>query len=183
MTKTWFITGAARGIGAEVANAALAAGDQVVATGRNRAQIEKVFAAHADRVLAVELDVTNEEQAFAAVAAAVARFGRIDILVNNAGYGQLGAFEENEVADIERQFATNVFGTFHVTRAVLPVMRKQRAGRIFNLSSMGGVIGFPAASLYCSAKFAVELGVAGIGGRAVRHRHDRRARLLSDRLS
>jgi NAD(P)-dependent dehydrogenase (short-subunit alcohol dehydrogenase family) len=154
--KVWFITGASRGIGAELVKAALAAGDQVVATGRNRAQIERAFTAKADRVLALELDVRNEAQAHAAVGAAVDRFGRIDVLVNNAGYGQLGVFEENTLEEIEQQYATNVFGLFNVTRAVLPVMRRQRSGHILNLSSMGGVIGFPAASIYCSAKFAVE---------------------------
>lgn len=156
MPKTWFVTGASRGIGAEVVMAALAAGDQVVATGRKPAQIAKIFEAYSDRVLAVELDVTKEAQAFVAVEAAIARFGRIDVLVNNAGYGQLGAFEANEAIDVEQQFATNVFGLFHVTRAVLPVMRRQRAGRILNISSVAGVVGFPDGSLYCSSKFAVE---------------------------
>jgi len=156
MSRIWFITGASRGIGAEIAKAALAAGDRVVATGRNPAQIEKVFAADADRVLAVELDVAQESRAQAAVDAALARFGRIDVLVNNAGYGQLGLFEENETGDIERQFATNVFGLFHVTRAVLPVMRRQRAGHIFNVTSLAGLLGVPGGSIYCSSKFAIE---------------------------
>src|SRR4030095_2055085 len=155
MSKVWFITGASRGIGAEIAKAALASGDRVVATGRNRAQIEKAFAGH-ERLLAVELDVTDAAQAHRAVDAALAKFGRIDVLVNNAGYGQLGAFEENEAGDIEQQYATNVFGLFHVTRAVLPVMRRQRGGHVFNLSSMAGVLGFASASIYCSTKFAVE---------------------------
>ena len=154
--KIWFVTGAARGIGFEIARAALAAGDSVVATGRSRERIEAAFAPYGQRVLAVTLDVADEAQAEAAVAAALARFGRIDVLVNNAGYGQLGLFEENESGEIERQFATNVFGTFHVTRAVLPAMRRQRSGRIFNLSSMGGVLGFMGASVYCATKFAVE---------------------------
>ena len=154
--KTWFITGAARGIGFEIARAALAAGDSVVASGRDRERIAAAYAPFGERVLAVELDVAEEAQAEAAVAAALARFGRIDVLVNNAGYGQLGLFEENEPGEIERQFATNVFGTFHVTRAVLPVMRRQRSGRIFNLSSMGGVLGFLGASVYCATKFAIE---------------------------
>jgi NAD(P)-dependent dehydrogenase (short-subunit alcohol dehydrogenase family) len=154
--KVWFVTGASRGIGAEIVKAALAAGERVVATGRNRDQIAATFKEHSERLLPVELDVSKEQHAFAAVEAAVARFGRIDVLVNNAGYGQLGMFEENTVVEIQRQFETNVFGTFHVTRAVLPVMRKQRSGRIFNLSSMAGMIGFPAASIYCSSKFAVE---------------------------
>jgi NAD(P)-dependent dehydrogenase (short-subunit alcohol dehydrogenase family) len=154
--KVWFITGATRGIGAEIVRAALAAGEHVVATGRNRDQIAATFKEHSGRLLPVELDVTKELHAFAAVEAAVARFGRIDVLVNNAGYGQLGMFEENTATEIQQQFDTNVFGLFHVTRAVLPVMRKQRSGRIFNLSSMAGMIGFPAASIYCSSKFAIE---------------------------
>ena len=156
MSRIWFITGASRGIGAEIARAALAAGDKVVSTGRNREQVEKAFAADADRVLAVELDVTDETQAKAGVDAAIAKFGRIDVLVNNAGYGQLGLFEENEPGDIVRQYATNVFGLFHVTRAVLPVMRQQRTGHIFNVTSVAGLIGSPGASIYCSSKFAVE---------------------------
>ena len=156
MSKVWFITGASRGIGAEITRAALASGDRVVATGRSRAQIEKTFAGHPTSVLALELDVTDEAQAHRAVDATIARFGRIDVLVNNAGYGQLGAFEENGTGEIEQQYATNVFGLFHVTRAVLPVMRKQRGGHIFNLSSMAGVLGFASASIYCSTKFAIE---------------------------
>lgn len=156
MSKIWFITGSARGIGAEVAKAALAAGDRVVATGRKLDQLQAVYADYGDRVLTVALDVADEAQAVAAVQAAVDRFGRIDVLVNNAGFGQLGLFEEIEAADVERQFATNVFGLFHVTRAVLPVMRRQRSGRILNLSSIGGVLGFAGASVYCAAKFAVE---------------------------
>lgn len=156
MSKVWFITGASRGIGAEIARAALASGDRVVATGRSRAQIEKTFAGRPTSVLALELDVTDEAQAHRAVDATIARFGRIDVLVNNAGYGQLGAFEENGTGEIEQQYATNVFGLFHVTRAVLPVMRKQRGGHIFNLSSMAGVLGFASASIYCSTKFAIE---------------------------
>jgi NAD(P)-dependent dehydrogenase (short-subunit alcohol dehydrogenase family) len=156
MAKTWFITGSARGIGAEIVKAALAAGDQVVATGRNTAPIEKTFGAHGDRVLALALDVTSEAQAVTAAEAAVKRFRRIDVLVNNAGYGLLGAFEENVAKDIEQQYQTNVFGLMHVTRAVLPVMRKQRAGHIFNLSSIGGIVGYPCGSIYCSTKFAIE---------------------------
>lgn len=154
--KVWFITGAARGIGAEIVKAALEAGDYVVATGRNRDQIAATFKRYGDRVLAVELDVSKELHAFAAAETAVARFGRIDVLVNNAGYGQLGLFEEISAAEIQKQYDTNVFGTFNVTRAVLPVLRKQRSGHIFNISSMGGAIGFPYASIYCSTKFALE---------------------------
>ena len=156
MSKIWFVTGAARGIGAEIAKAALAAGHKVVATGRNRAALEQAYGSYGERVLALELDVSSAAQAQAAAQRAVAHFGRIDVLVNNAGYGQLGMFEENSADDIARQFDTNVHGTFHVARAVLPTMRQQRAGHIFNLSSIGGMIGFEAASVYCAAKFAVE---------------------------
>ncbi|WP_295953427.1 oxidoreductase [Rhodoferax sp.] len=150
--QTWFITGAARGIGAHTVQAALAAGHNVVATARNRHSITTTH----DRLLALDLDVTVEAQAHAAVQAAVARFGRIDVLLNNAGYGQLGLFEESTAADAQAQFDTNVFGLFHVTRAVLPVMRQQRAGRVLNISSIAGMRGRTGTSLYSASKFAVE---------------------------
>ena len=156
MARTWFITGAARGIGAEIMKAALAAGDQVVAAGRDPAKILQAFAARTERLLPVRLDVAEPGQAAMAVEAAVERFGAIDILVNNAGYGQLGAFEENEPADIARQFAVNVFGLFDVTRAVLPLMRRRGSGHIFNVTSVGGFRAAPGASLYSASKFAVE---------------------------
>lgn len=156
MSKTWFITGAARGIGACIARAALDAGENVVATGRDPLRIERALPGYGERLLVLRLDVTDPAQARDAVDRAVATFGRIDVLVNNAGYGQLGMFEENSADDVRKQFDTNVHGTLHVTRAVLPVMRRQRAGRIFNLSSIGGMVGFEGASIYCAAKFAVE---------------------------
>jgi NAD(P)-dependent dehydrogenase (short-subunit alcohol dehydrogenase family) len=149
---TWFITGAARGIGACTVQAALTAGHNVVATARKRGSIAN---AH-DRLLALDLDVTVEAQAQAAVQAALARFGRVEVLVNNAGYGQLGLFEESTSEDAQQQFATNVFGLLHVTRAVLPVMRQQRAGHVFNLSSIAGMRGRSGTSLYSASKFAVE---------------------------
>jgi len=154
MARTWFITGATRGIGAAIAKAALAAGEQVVATARDPAKLS--LEAPADRFLALPLDVTDGAQRSAAVEAALARFGRIDILVNNAGYGHLGLFEESEPGDAERQFATNVFGLFEMTRAVLPVMRRQKSGHIFNLSSIAGLRAGPGGSLYCASKHAVE---------------------------
>ena len=156
MNKTWFVTGAARGIGAEIVKAALNAGDKVVATGRDPKKIEQAFGAGRDRLLPLALDVTREEQAPAAVEAAIRHFGGIDVLVNNAGYGHLGVFEESTDDEIRRQFATNVFGLMAVTRAVLPGMRKQRGGRIFNISSIAGLKGGFGASLYCASKFAVE---------------------------
>jgi len=154
--KTWFITGASRGIGAEIARAALANGDRVVATGRDARAIARLFESELDRVLPLQLDVTSEADAIMAVEAAVARFGRIDVLVNNAGYGLLGLFEEATPDEITTQFATNVFGAFNVMRAVLPVMRRQHGGHIFNMSSVGGIVGFAAASVYCASKFALE---------------------------
>jgi len=155
-SKTWFITGAARGIGARIVKAALAAGDTVVATARNRLEIVPQPATGAGQLMTLDLDVTQEDQAQAAVRAATARFGGIDVLVNNAGYGQLGLFEESSADEVRQQYATNVFGLLNVTRAALPVMRQQRSGHIFNLSSIAGIRGSAGASLYCSSKHAVE---------------------------
>ena len=156
MSKTWFITGASRGLGVDIAKAALRAGDRVVATSRQRAHVADALGPDNDRLLTLELDVARAPQAHTAVADAVARFGGIDVLVNNAGYGHLGYFEETTDEDVEAQFATNVFGLFNVTRAALPVMRAARRGRIFNLSSLAGVRGSELGSLYCASKFAVE---------------------------
>jgi NAD(P)-dependent dehydrogenase (short-subunit alcohol dehydrogenase family) len=156
MSKIWFVTGAARGLGAEIAKAALAAGDRVVATGRSREALLAAFGPDSDSVLSLSLDVTREADAQAAVKATLARFGRIDVLVNNAGYGNLGLFEETTDAEARAQYDTNVFGLYNVTRAVLPAMRSQRSGRIFNISSVGGLVGGEGGSLYCAAKFAVE---------------------------
>lgn len=159
MSRTWFITGSAGGLGAGIACAALQAGDSVVATDLDLQRLQAIYtgdAAHADRVLCAELDIRNEAQARDVVAAAVARFGRIDVVVNNAGYGLFGAFEENDAASIERQFAVNVHGTFNVTRAVLPQLRRQRAGHVINMSSNGGIRGVRGASMYSASKFAIE---------------------------
>ena len=156
MSKTWFITGASRGLGADIATAALKAGHNVVATGRQRAAVADKLGPDNDRLLTLSLDVADAAQARAAVAKAVERFGAIDVLVNNAGYGHLGYFEETTDADIRTQYATNVFGLFNVTRAALPAMRAARQGHVFNLSSVAGYRGVEAGSLYCSSKFAVE---------------------------
>lgn len=156
MSRTWFITGASRGLGAAIAQAALAAGDNVVISARRLEQLDQFVAQAPEQTLAVELDVTREDQAVAAVEAGITRFGRIDVLVNNAGYGQLAPFEENTPSDAERQFATNVFGVFNLCRAALPIMRKQRSGHIFNVSSVAGVVAMGGAALYCASKFAVE---------------------------
>ncbi|MDI1428607.1 oxidoreductase [Polyangium sorediatum] len=153
--RVWFITGASRGLGAEITSAALAAGDYVVATARDPKRIAERFG-DAEGLLPVALDVTSESSAAAAVEAALARFGRIDVLVNNAGYGLIGAVEETSGEDVRRLYETNVFGLLAVTRAVLPVLRKQRSGLILNLSSVGGYRSAPGFGVYCSTKFAVE---------------------------
>ena len=156
MSKTWFITGASRGLGADIATAALKAGDNVVATGRQRSAVSDKLGPDNDRLLSLALDVSDAAQAREAVAKALERFGAIDVLVNNAGYGHLGYFEETTDADIQAQYATNVFGLFNVTRAALPAMRAARKGHVFNLSSVAGYRGIETGSLYCSSKFAVE---------------------------
>ena len=153
--KTWFITGAARGFGALVTERALAQGDNVVATARNPKAVTDRFGEHPN-LLAVALDVTNEAQAAIAVKAACERFGGIDVLLNNAGFGLMGAIEEASNAEIEAVYRTNVFGLLNVTRAILPVMRKQRSGRILNISSIGGYRAAAGFGIYSSTKFAVE---------------------------
>ncbi len=153
--RTWFITGASRGFGALIAARALAHGDAVVATARDPLALPAHLQRH-PRLLAVKLDVTREGEARDAVAAALARFGRIDILVNNAGYGVIGAVEETSALEVERVFAANVFGLLHVSRAVLPVMRAQRTGHVLNFSSIGGYAAASGFGIYCATKFAVE---------------------------
>lgn len=153
--KTWFITGASRGFGALVTERALANGDAVVATARNPKAITDRFGEHPN-LLAVALDVSDEAQAHSAAEAAIARFGRIDVLLNNAGFGLMGAVEEASATEIEAVYRTNVFGLLTVTRAVLPHMRAARAGRILNISSIGGYRGAAGFGVYSSTKFAVE---------------------------
>ena len=151
---TWFITGASRGFGLEIARQALDRGDSVVATARDPRAVEAAL--RGERLLAAALDVTDERPAEHAVAAAVARFGGIDVLVNNAGRGLVGAVEESSDAEVRAVFDTNVFGLLNVTRAALPVLRAQRSGRVLNLSSVGGVVSWPGWGAYCATKFAVE---------------------------
>src|SRR5215469_13510460 len=153
--RVWFITGASRGIGALIAEAALADGNAVVAAGRNvRAIVERLGESAA--LLPVALDVTDEAQAKAAVQAAVEKFGRVDVLVNNAGFGLLGAVEESADKDVRRMYDTNVFGLLNVTRAVLPTMRANRSGQVINISSIGGYRAAAGFGVYSSTKFAVE---------------------------
>lgn len=157
MSKVWFVTGANSGFGISIAKAALNAGDKVVATARNMDKLRAAFQGTAHENLAlVQLDVADVGQAEAAVAEAVARFGRINVLVNNAGNSYLGNFEELTNADIDRQMTTNFYGVINVLRAALPILRKQRGGHIINVSSTAGAAGFKHCTAYSASKFAVE---------------------------
>src|SRR3982751_4611568 len=153
--SVWFVTGAGRGMGVDIVKAALAAGHAVVATGRNTDAVARALG-EADQLLVVKLDVTRPEDAKAAVAAAVERFGRIDVLVNNAGNFYAGFFEELSPEDFRAQVETNLFGPVNVTRAVLPVMRGRRRGLVVTISSTAGVSGQAFVSAYAAAKFGVE---------------------------
>jgi NAD(P)-dependent dehydrogenase (short-subunit alcohol dehydrogenase family) len=153
--KVWFITGAGRGMGVEFAKAALAAGDAVVATGRDPGAVTDAVG-KADDLLVVKLDVTSRTDADAAVQATLGRFGRIDVLVNNAGNFYAGFFEELTPEQIERQLSTNLVGPMNVTRAVLPAMRKQRSGHVISISSGAGLLGFEFCTAYAVAKHGIE---------------------------
>ncbi|PVX75685.1 oxidoreductase [Paraburkholderia unamae] len=159
--KVWMVTGASRGIGAAVVAAALEAGHRVVAAARHPGAIEAP-PQHAQRLLAVPLDVTRSDDVHAALDAAYRRFGRIDVLVNNAGYGQVGCFENTSDAQVRAQFETNVFGAMNLTRGVLPAMRKQRGGHIFTVSSIAGFVSFSGSSIYSASKFALEGWMEGL---------------------
>jgi len=153
--KVWLITGAGRGLGVDIAKAVLAAGHAVVATGRDAAKVTAAVGNH-DKLLAIKLDVTRPQDAQAAVEAAVAKFGRIDILVNNAGNFFAGFFEELSPEQIRNQIETLLFGPMNVTRAVLPVMRKQRSGLLITISSTAGIAGQLFCTAYAAAKFGIE---------------------------
>jgi NAD(P)-dependent dehydrogenase (short-subunit alcohol dehydrogenase family) len=153
--KVWFITGAGRGMGVDIAKAALAAGNAVVATGRNPDAVAEAVG-RADGLLALELDVTSHADAEAAVQAAVDRFGRIDVLVNNAANNNAGFFEELTREQMERQLTTTLVGPMNVTRAVLPVMRRQRSGHVITISSSAGLTGYEFGTAYAASKFGIE---------------------------
>jgi len=153
--KVWFITGAGRGLGIDIAKAALAAGHAVVATGRNPDKVARAVGEN-ENLLAVKLDVTNPADATAAIAAAVDRFGRIDVLVNNAGNFYAGFFEEITPEDFRAQIETTMFGPINVTRAALPVLRAQRSGLLVTISSTAGIAGGEFLSAYAASKFGVE---------------------------
>jgi NAD(P)-dependent dehydrogenase (short-subunit alcohol dehydrogenase family) len=153
--KVWLITGAGRGLGVHIAKAVLASGHAVVATGRDDAKIAAAIGDH-DSLLAIKLDVTRFQDAQAAVEAAVVKFGRIDVLVNNAGNFFAGFFEELSAEQVRNQIETLLFGPMNVTRAVLPVMRKQRSGLVLTISSTAGIAGQLFCTAYAAAKFGIE---------------------------
>jgi NAD(P)-dependent dehydrogenase (short-subunit alcohol dehydrogenase family) len=156
MAKVWFITGASKGFGRIWAQAALDRGDSVAATARDTGSLEDLVASHGERVLGLELDVTDKTAIDRSVAAAHERFGRLDVVVNNAGYGHFGAIEEASEEEARRQIETNLFGPLWVTKAVVPILREQGSGHILQVSSIGGVLAFPILGLYHASKWALE---------------------------
>jgi NAD(P)-dependent dehydrogenase (short-subunit alcohol dehydrogenase family) len=152
----WLITGCSTGFGRELAKLVLARGWRAVVTARDPSTLADIVKGHEDSALALALDVTNGQQITEAVAQATARFGRIDALVNNAGYGYLAAIEEGEDDAVRAMFEANVFGLIDMTKAVLPIMRKQRSGIVINISSIGGLASFGATGYYHGTKYAVE---------------------------
>ena len=155
-SRVWFITGASTGFGRELAMAALAKGDRVVATARNIAHVKDLEERYPTHVRAVHLDVTHLTDIHMAIEIGVTTFGRIDVLVNNAGYALFGMIEDVNEVQIHRQFETNVFGLLNMTRAVLPLMRKQKFGHILNITSSLGIVGLPVFGIYGATKHAVE---------------------------
>ncbi|MDE1176702.1 MAG: SDR family NAD(P)-dependent oxidoreductase [Edaphobacter sp.] len=155
MSKVWLITGSGNGLGRDIAEAALAAGDSVVAGARRPEELDALVAQYGERVLPVKLEVRDEAQAQAAVKAAIDTFGRLDVLVNNAGYGQVAPFEQTSAEDFQAVVDTCLWGVIYTTRAAIPVMRKQRSGHIFQVSSIGGRIAFGGNTAYHTAKWAV----------------------------
>ena len=156
MTKTWFITGASRGFGREWTIAALERGDRVAATARDIGTLQDLLDRYGDALTPLELDVTDRDADFAAVAEAHRALGRLDVVVNNAGYGHFGMVEELSEDDVRRQLETNFFGALWVTQAALPILRAQRSGHIVQVSSIGGISAFPLVGAYHASKWALE---------------------------
>ncbi|HWZ88263.1 MAG TPA: SDR family NAD(P)-dependent oxidoreductase, partial [Polyangiaceae bacterium] len=155
-SKVWLITGSSRGIGRALAEAVLTAGHRLVATARNPKQLSDLVDTYGVRVRAVALDVTDERAAALAVASAVDTFGRLDVLVNNAGYGDLASIEDTTIQDFRAQIETNLFGMIIVSKAAIPVMRRQGSGHILQFSSIGGRVGPVGRGAYAAAKWGVE---------------------------
>ncbi|AKD55779.1 oxidoreductase [Spirosoma radiotolerans] len=157
MTTVWFITGSSRGLGRSLTEAVLAKGDNVAATARNPDQLSALAEKYPNQLLTIQLDVTNKAQIHTAVEQTVAHFGRLDVLVNNAGFGIIGAAEAFTDEQVRSQLETNLYAPIDITRAVLPIMRRQRSGHILQISSVGGRVGNAGLTMYQAAKF-------GLGG-------------------
>lgn len=169
MSKIWFITGASKGFGRILTEELLKRGDRVVATARKPETLSDLVAQYGDNILALPCDVTCEPQVQAAVAAALATFGRIDVLVQNAGYGVIGAVEEVSDAEVRAMFDVNIFGVLTVLRHALPSMRAQKSGHILMISSMGGLCTYPGSATYSATKHALEALGKGLGGELAEH--------------
>jgi NAD(P)-dependent dehydrogenase (short-subunit alcohol dehydrogenase family) len=156
MSKVWFVTGASKGFGRQFVLAALERGDKVAATARNTETLSDLVDKYGDAVLPLQLDVTDRDQAFAAVKTTHDTFGRLDVVINNAGYGLFGTMEEITEQQLRDQLETNLFGVFHVTQAVLPIMREQGSGHIIQISTIGGIGAFPSLGGYHASKWALE---------------------------
>jgi NAD(P)-dependent dehydrogenase (short-subunit alcohol dehydrogenase family) len=156
MSKVWFVTGSSKGFGREFVLAALERGDKVAATARNISTLDDLVEKYGDAVLPLQLDVTDRDQVFAAVKSAHEKFGSLDVVINNAGYGLFGTVEEITEQQLRDQLDTNLFGVFHVTQAVLPIMREQGSGHIIQISTIGGVAAFPSLGGYHASKWALE---------------------------
>jgi len=155
-TKVWLITGSTRGLGRALAEAVLAAGHKLVATGRDPGQLKDLVVRYGDPVRAIALDVTDEQAATGAVAEAIEAFGRLDVVANNAGYGDVCPIEDMSMTEFRAQIETNLFGVVHVTKAALPFMREQGSGHILQFSSVGGRMGPIGRAAYAAAKWGVE---------------------------
>lgn len=155
MTKVWLVTGSASGLGRHIAEAVLESGDRLVATARDSRRLDDLVKKYGDRVRAVDLDVVDEEAARVAVQGAIDAFGRLDVVVNNAGYGDIAPFEQLSSARFKALIDTNFYGVVNVTRAALPIMRSQKSGYIFQVSSVGGRLARPGSTGYHAAKWAV----------------------------
>lgn len=153
--KVWFITGCSTGFGRELAKHLLENDYRVVVTARNADKVQDLVEINQENALAIDLDVTDKAQVAHAVAKAEEHFGKIDVLVNNAGFGYFGAIEESDDAEVRSMFETNFWGVAEMTRAVLPKMRQEKSGTIVNISSIGGLVGFPGVGFYNATKFAV----------------------------
>lgn len=156
MSKVWFITGTSSGIGKELAQQVLAAGYQAALGARNTEDVAEIIAAYPETALAVKLDVTKADEIVSSVKAIKEKFGRIDVLVNNAGIGYFGSIEESEEEEVRRMFEINFFGLAKLTNEVLPVLRAQRSGHILNVTSILGLVSYPAVGFYSATKFAVD---------------------------